>query len=62
MTQCLIEVNHFGHFLLTNLLLDKLKESKGRIVNVSSKSHYGQIFPFDDVNGEISFSSMTRYR
>jgi NAD(P)-dependent dehydrogenase (short-subunit alcohol dehydrogenase family) len=34
-------VNHLGHFLFTNLLIDKLRESApARIVNVSSKSHY----------------------
>jgi retinol dehydrogenase 12 len=34
-------VNYLGHFLLTNLLLDRLVRSpRGRVVNVSSKAHY----------------------
>lgn len=33
--------NHLGHFLFTNLLLDRMRTTgPGRVVNVASKSHY----------------------
>ncbi|ERJ12196.1 SDR family oxidoreductase [Haloplasma contractile] len=44
-------VNHLGHFLLTNLLLDLLISSQpSRVVNVSSGAHKSGKIYFDDVN------------
>ena len=49
-------VNHLGHFLLTNLLLDRIKEApSARIVNVSSKGHIRGNLDFDNLNSEKSY-------
>jgi retinol dehydrogenase-12 len=51
-----IGTNHFGHFLLTNLLLPLFKKAApgARIVNVSSLGHtMGQMY-WDDINFEKS--------
>ncbi|KAH8396958.1 hypothetical protein KR215_006815 [Drosophila sulfurigaster] len=55
-------VNHIGHFLLTNLLLDLLKKSSpSRIVNVSSLAHIDGSINFDDLNSEKSYSPRKAY-
>ncbi|MAD14979.1 MAG: oxidoreductase [Alteromonadaceae bacterium] len=45
-------VNHYGHFLLCGLLFERIDESKGRIVVVSSEGHKMGLktIQFDDMN------------
>jgi retinol dehydrogenase-14 len=55
-------VNHLAPFLLTNLLLARLKESApSRVVTVSSKVEAMGRIDFDDLQGDRSYSGARAY-
>jgi NAD(P)-dependent dehydrogenase (short-subunit alcohol dehydrogenase family) len=55
-------VNHLAPFLLTNLLLGKLKQSApARIVNVASRAHRDKEIDFDDLMSVRGYRVMRTY-
>ncbi len=55
-------VNHLAYFMLTLLLLDRIKESApARIINISSDLHQRATIKFDDLGGERSYGGMSSY-
>jgi NAD(P)-dependent dehydrogenase (short-subunit alcohol dehydrogenase family) len=55
-------VNHLAPFLLTRLLLDRLKQSApARVVTVSSNAQATGRIDFDDLQGERSYSGTRAY-
>jgi NAD(P)-dependent dehydrogenase (short-subunit alcohol dehydrogenase family) len=55
-------VNHLAPFLLTSLLIERLKASApARIITTASNAHRGAQIPFDDLNAEKSYRSLGRY-
>lgn len=59
-------VNHLAPFLLTHLLLPRLKETAGRVgearvVTVSSEAHRGAQINFDDINAEKGYNPLHAY-
>jgi len=57
-----LAVNHLGGLLLTELLLDRVKESApARIVFTSSDGHYSGTMDLDDLGFEHGYSIMRAY-
>jgi NAD(P)-dependent dehydrogenase (short-subunit alcohol dehydrogenase family) len=55
-------VNHLAPFLLTNLLLDRLKASApSRVVTVASEAHHGMRLDFDDLDGWNDWTTLRAY-
>ncbi len=55
-------LNHMSYFLLTNLLLDRLRAAEaGRIIVVASIAHQRTVLDFDDLQCAQRYSARTAY-
>jgi NAD(P)-dependent dehydrogenase (short-subunit alcohol dehydrogenase family) len=54
-------VNHLGHFLLTELLIDLVKEARGRVVIVASGAHKIGRIHWDELQLKHGYSAFKAY-
>ena len=61
--ESMLGTNHYGHFLLSGLLFDRIEESKGRIVVVASLGYKMGIrtIQFDDMNWDKNYHQNKTY-
>jgi NAD(P)-dependent dehydrogenase (short-subunit alcohol dehydrogenase family) len=59
--ELVMAVNHLAPFLLTNLLVDRLTASGGRVVTTASGAHRFGSVDFDDLQFESKWRSMRSY-
>ncbi len=61
--ESMLGTNHYGHFLLCGLLFERIEESKGRIVVVSSLGYNMGIktIQFDDMNWDKNYHQNRTY-
>ncbi len=61
--ESMLGTNHYGHFLLSRLLFERIEESKGRIVVVSSLGYNMGIktIQFDDMNWDQNYHQNKTY-
>ena len=56
------EVNYLSHFLLTNLVLERMKrDAPSRIINTTSDAHTGGHMQFDDLQLQRGYSALKSY-
>ncbi|MCK5129844.1 MAG: SDR family NAD(P)-dependent oxidoreductase [Clostridiales bacterium] len=55
-------VNTIAPFYLSLLLYEKLKQTKGRIINVTSSSHYNTRLNFKDIQLARNYSQLRAYK
>ena len=56
------QVDHLGHYLLTELLLERLLAARGRVIATTSAMHaIGRVAQLDDPQAERSWSGLRAY-